>query len=86
MQTLDGNAIAGLLHEIFGREVTAAMATCGTCGSVAAVAEAVVYPLLPGAVARCHSCSGLLMVITRVRGMYCVDFSGVAALEAPGDR
>jgi hypothetical protein len=83
METLDGNAIAGLLNEAFGEEMTEAMATCATCGTVAAVAETVVYPRLPGAVVRCRTCGGLLMVITQVRGMNCVDLQGIAALNAP---
>jgi uncharacterized protein DUF6510 len=85
MQTLDGNAIAGMLHEIFGKEMTAMMATCGSCGFTAPVANAVVYPRLPGEVARCRNCSALLMVITRIRGVYCVDLQGIAALKSPVD-
>ena len=83
MDTLDGNALAGLLYEAFGEEMTGVMATCATCGAVAAIAESVVYPHLPGAVARCRSCGALLMVITRVRGVNCVDLTGIAALNAP---
>jgi hypothetical protein len=83
MDTLDGNAIAGLLSEVFGEELTAMMVTCATCGAVAPVAETVVYPHLPGVIVRCRACQGLLMVITRVRGMSCVDMQGIAALDAP---
>jgi hypothetical protein len=84
METLDGNAIAGRLHEIFGEEMTTATATCQSCGSAAAIAEAVVYCRLPGDVVRCRHCDALLMVLTRVRGMYCVDLRGIAELESPG--
>lgn len=83
METLDGNAIAGLLKEIFGREMTNAVATCGTCGFAAPVANCVVYPRLPGSVVRCRRCGALLMVITRVRGVYCVDLLGMAAMDPP---
>jgi SnoaL-like domain/Family of unknown function (DUF6510) len=31
MDELDGNRAAGLLREVFGREMTAAVATCGSC-------------------------------------------------------
>jgi hypothetical protein len=34
-------------------------------------------------VARCRACGALLMVITRVRGIYCVDLEGIAAMNAP---
>jgi hypothetical protein len=83
METLDGNAIAGLLNEAFGVEMTGVMATCAACGVVAAIAECVVYPRLPGAVARCRSCGALLIVITHIHGVNCVDVQGIAALTAP---
>jgi ribosomal protein S27E len=83
MDTLDGNALAGLLYEVFGEEMTSFMATCATCGAVAAIAETVVYPHLPGAVARCRTCGALLMVITHIHGVNCVDLEGIAALNAP---
>jgi hypothetical protein len=85
MDTLDGNAIAGLLYEAFGEEMTAVMAACAACGGVAAIAESVVYPRLPGAVARCRRCGALLMVITHVYGVNCVDLQGIAALSRPGE-
>jgi hypothetical protein len=83
MDTLDGNAIGGLLSEAFGAEMTGVMATCAACGGVAAIAESVVYPRLPGAVARCRSCGALLLVITHIHGVNCVDLHGIAALNAP---
>jgi hypothetical protein len=83
MDTLDGNALAGLLYETFGEEMTGFMATCGACGAVAAIAESVVYPRLPGAVARCRTCGALLMVITQIHGVNCVDLGGIAAMNAP---
>jgi hypothetical protein len=43
MVALDGNAIGGLLHEVFGTDMTDAEATCATCGAAGPVAEAVVY-------------------------------------------
>jgi hypothetical protein len=83
MQPLDGNAIAGLLWDAFGQEMTAVLATCGACGSVAAVAEGMVYPHVPGTVLRCRHCSGVLIVITQIHGCYCVDTQGLAALTVP---
>jgi hypothetical protein len=83
MDTLDGNALAGLLYEVFGEEMTGVMAICATCGAIAPVAETVVYPHLPGAIARCRTCGALLMVITQIHGVNCVDLEGIAALNAP---
>jgi hypothetical protein len=81
MEPLDGNAIAGLLHEVFGAEITTAIGTCASCGASAQVAEAVVYVQAPGTVARCRTCSSVLIVIVDVRGTKCVDLRGLAFLE-----
>lgn len=79
---LDGNAIGGLLHEIFGTEMTTVEATCAHCGHAAQVAEAVVYVRAPGTVMRCRACTSVLAVVVRKQEMNCVDVSGVAALQA----
>jgi hypothetical protein len=81
MEALDGNAIAGLLYDVFGAELTTATAVCGHCGTPGVVAECVVYLGGPGAVARCRTCSGLLLVVVEVRGVRCVDLGGVKSLE-----
>jgi len=81
MDALDGNAIGGLLNEIFGMEMTGAVSTCGTCGSIALVAETVVYLQAPGAVMRCRACTAVLLVVVRRADINCVDLSGLAALE-----
>lgn len=77
---LDGNAIGGLLEQVFGADITAAEVTCATCGAAGPVAETVVYLRGPGSVVRCRSCTSLLMVISQVRGVNCVDLGGVASL------
>ena len=78
---LDGNAIGGLLREIFGMEMTLAEGTCANCGSVHAVGEVVVYLNAPGAVVRCPSCDHVQMKIVHGRGKYWIDMSGVRCLE-----
>jgi hypothetical protein len=82
MDALDGNAIGGLLHEIFGTEMTDAMGRCANCGRIAPVAETVVYVQAPGTVVRCRTCTAVLMVFVQHADMNCVDLSGLAALEA----
>jgi len=77
---LDGNAIGGLLQELFGTDMTDAEATCATCGAAGPVAETVVYLRGPGTVVRCRNCSGTLMVISQIRGMNCVDVRGLTVL------
>ena len=78
---LDGNAIGGLLLELFGVEMTVALATCGHCGARGEVARLEVYVHCPGTVARCPVCGSVLMRIVEGRGRAWVDLQGVRSLE-----
>jgi hypothetical protein len=80
MDALDGNAIGGLMLDIFGTEMTTATCTCGHCGAAGLMAETVVYLRGPGAVVRCRTCTAVLMVVVRHQDMRCVDLQGVAEL------
>jgi len=83
MEALDGNAIGGLLVEVFGVEMTTATGACANCGATGYVAEFEVYLQAPGTVARCRSCGNVLMVLVTVRGVTCVDLRGLAEFEPP---
>jgi uncharacterized protein DUF6510 len=50
---LDGNALAGTLHEIFGADVTAASCECAACGNHAEMGTFMAFTQGPGAVLRC---------------------------------
>lgn len=78
---LDGNAIGGLLQEIFTLEMTTAETTCAGCGAINAVGRVHVYLDAPGAVVRCPACQSVLMKIVHGRGRYWVDLSGTRCLE-----
>ncbi len=82
---LDGNAIGGLLFDVFGGEMTTATGTCGSCHARVTVAEFVVYLRAPGTVARCRSCGSVLMVVTARGGRSCVDLRGLASLDVAPD-
>jgi Zn finger protein HypA/HybF involved in hydrogenase expression len=77
---LDGNAIAGLLREIFTVEMTSAETTCGGCGKVYAVGRIDVYMNAPGVVARCPACDQVLLRIVRGRGRVWLDLKGTGCL------
>lgn len=55
MSALDGNALAGLLAEVFGEEMTSAPRACVSCHTVSAVGA---YRVFVGAgyVLRCPAC------------------------------
>ena len=81
MDAVDGNAISGMLNEVFGTEMTSADCVCGSCGAARQVAELAVYVRAPGTVVRCPSCDSVLMVFVTVHDdRMCVDLLGLAAL------
>jgi hypothetical protein len=82
MDALDGNAIAGLLHETFGAELTAADCVCAACATTGPVAELEVYLRAPGVVARCRGCGNVVMVLVTIRGITCIDLLGLSRLDA----
>ena len=84
MDEVDGNAIGGLLIDVFGVEMTSASSTCATCGARRPVAELVVYRRAPGTVVRCRTCGNVLIVLVRDADMTSVDLSGLADLDQPG--
>jgi hypothetical protein len=83
MDELDGNAIAGILRDVFGAELTNATGTCASCGRASRLGELNAYVGGPGTVARCRHCDNVLMVLVEIRGITCVDALGLAALEQP---
>lgn len=78
---LDGNAIGGLLREIFTVEMTMAETTCANCGQVNPVGRVDVYIHAPGTVVRCPGCESVLMKIVHGGGRYWLDLTGVRTLE-----
>jgi hypothetical protein len=77
---LDGNAIAGLLQEVFAVEMTTAVGTCNGCGAAEPVGAVHVYRGA-GMVLRCPHCSNVLMKIVKDKARVWVDMPGVRTLE-----
>jgi Family of unknown function (DUF6510) len=85
MDPLDGNAIGGMLIDVFGHDMTTAKSTCGTCGAVRPMAELLIYMQAPGTVVRCRTCGSVLMVFVTAHGVSCVvDMAGLASLSQLG--
>ena len=59
---LDGNALAGLLEELFATELTHAPHGCGSCGAVRAIGAHRLYRGA-GLVLRCPVCSDIALVV-----------------------
>ena len=80
---LDGNAIGGMLLELFDVELTAATGVCGSCGTADFLARLEVYAHAPGTVARCAHCHAVMLRIVRGPDRTWLDMSGVASIELP---
>jgi ribosomal protein S27E len=78
---LDGNAIGGLLGEVFVEEMTVARSTCSSCGAVREIGALAVYAHAPGTVVRCPSCDAVLLRVARAEGRIWLDVQGVSCLE-----
>jgi hypothetical protein len=77
---LDGNAVAGLLQEVFAADVTSAVGSCATCGAREPVGATHVYRGA-GVVLRCPHCDNTLAVIVRGERRVWITFPGIRALE-----
>ena len=89
---LDGNAAAGELSKVFAMDVTASEGQCAHCGAIRPFAEAHLYMLCPGVVARCAVCEHVLLRLVNVRRRVFLDVRGMtylsldaAQLEASSD-
>ena len=80
-RTLDGNAVGGLLLELFGVELTAAPCVCGGCGAREEIARLDVYVDCPGVVIRCRHCGDVMITIVRSPTRTWVDLGGTRGLE-----
>ena len=79
--TLDGNAAAGILQQVFAAEVTTASGTCAGCGWVELLGAVVVYSGGPGMVLRCRQCDSVLVKVATDGERIWLDMRGVRSLE-----
>jgi hypothetical protein len=83
---LDGNAVAGLLFEIFSTEMTIAPTRCAGCGREGEMGSLQAYLHGPGVVLRCPTCKQVIMRVVRTpHGTY-IDARGAAYLLLPGSQ
>ncbi len=73
---LDGNAVAGELQQIFGREMTTAVARCAGCGSDAELGALMSFIRGPGVVLRCPSCQAVIARIVQTDAAIYLDVRG----------
>ena len=78
---LDGNALAGVLHALFGSDMTAIPGRCAHCGTVNMVGAMRAYTGGPGAVLRCPACDGVVLRVVEREDATYVDVRGAAYLR-----
>ena len=74
--TLDGNAAAGILSELFVPDLTTARTTCIACGANRPLGALMVYASGMGTVMRCPSCDAVLLRVARTPTRLCLDLTG----------
>ena len=78
---VDGNAAGGPLLEIFGRDMTAARATCGHCAHEAALADAVAEVDDAGMILLCRGCRHTLLTYLRSNAGRTLAIGGLTRLQ-----
>jgi Family of unknown function (DUF6510) len=78
---VDGNAVAGVLAEIFVVDMTVARTTCATCGDTRPMAELRAYVRSAGTVLRCASCGAVLVRLVRSPDRAWLDLRGLKVVE-----
>ena len=78
---LDGNAVAGMLAEMSGFDMTVCWGACVGCGTASQLGAALVYAHGMGVVASCPSCGQYLLRVVRGEGRWWLDLRGLAWLQ-----
>jgi uncharacterized protein DUF6510 len=73
---LDGNAVAGRLQQIFGREMTTAVARCAGCASDAEMGALMAFLRGPGVVLRCPACQAVIARVVQTDAAVYLDVRG----------
>ena len=80
---VDGNALAGLLNEIFDEEMTAAPVECASCGREGEIGSLWAFTENPGFVLRCPACHNIILRMVLAPGKIYIDARGAAYLVVP---
>ena len=78
---VDGNAVAGQLQQIFGRDMTMAMARCAGCGNEAEMGALMAFTRGPGVVLRCPACREAIARIVETPTAIYLEARGAAFLR-----
>ena len=77
---LDGNAVAGVLQEVFAVEMTTAIGTCSNCGAAGPMGALHVYRGA-GIVLRCPHCDNVMGTIVTDEPRMWISLAGVRTIQ-----
>jgi hypothetical protein len=80
---LDGNAMAGLLRELFDVEMTMAPVECVSCGRVGELGSLWAFIETPGYVMRCPECQNIIIRMAVTTQEVYLDARGAAYVCIP---
>lgn len=78
---VDGNAVAGQLQQIFGRDMTTAVARCAGCARDAEMGALMAFTRGPGVVLRCPACDAAVARIVETPSEIYLEARGAAYLR-----
>jgi hypothetical protein len=78
---VDGNAVAGQLEQIFGRDMTMAIARCAGCARDAEMGALWAFTRGPGTVLRCPACQNAIARIVETPSALYLEARGAAYLR-----
>jgi len=78
---VDGNAVAGQLGQIFGRDMTMTVARCAGCARDAAMGALLAFIRGPGVVLRCPACQNPIARIVETPTAIYLEARGAAYLR-----
>jgi hypothetical protein len=78
---LDGNAIAGELQRMFGRDMTMVATRCSACARDTEIGALMAYTRGPGVVLRCPACEAAVVRVVQTDASYYLDARGAAFMR-----
>ena len=78
---VDGNAVAGELQQIFGRDMTMTVARCAGCSRDAELGALMAFTRGPGVVLRCPACQAAIARIVATPTAIYLEARGAAFLR-----
>jgi hypothetical protein len=80
---LDGNSVAGLLAEAFGREMTEVPCRCAHCGATGAMGTLLAFTQSPGVVLRCPHCVEVVLRMVSTDTVIYLEARGATFIRLP---